>query len=51
MPRGRLLRLNPSETSTCHVLCYKDTVDEKWVETALKNFDESKIKYYNLLDQ
>lgn len=50
MPRGRLLRLNPSETSTCHVLCYKDTVDEKWVKTALKDFDESKIKYYNPLD-
>ena len=47
---GRLLRLNPSETSTCHILCYKGTADERWVKNALKGFDESKIKYYNPLD-
>ena len=47
---GRLLRLNPAETATCHILCYKDTIDEKWVESALSSFDKSKIKYYNPLD-
>jgi superfamily II DNA or RNA helicase len=41
---GRLLRLNPTETATCHILCYKDTIDEKWVESALSGFDKSKIK-------
>jgi len=46
---GRLLRLNPTETATCHILCYKDTVDEKWVESALSEFDQNKIKYYNPL--
>jgi superfamily II DNA or RNA helicase len=46
---GRLLRLNPTETATCHVLCYKDTVDEKWVTNALSGFDQSKIEYYNPL--
>ena len=46
---GRLLRLNPTETATCHILCYKDTIDEKWVESALSGFDKSKIKYYNPL--
>ena len=46
---GRLLRLNPDETATCHILCYKDTVDEKWVDNALKEFDDSKIKYYDPL--
>tara|TARA_Y100000361_G_C11097832_1_gene310169 strand:- start:522 stop:953 length:432 start_codon:yes stop_codon:yes gene_type:complete len=47
---GRLLRLNPTETATCHILCYKDTIDEKWVESALSEFDNSKIKYYNPLE-
>ena len=46
---GRLLRLNPSDTATCHILCYKGTQDEVWVDKALKDFDETKIKYYNPL--
>ena len=46
---GRLLRLNPTETAVCHILCYKKTQDEVWVKNALKDFDESKIKYYNPL--
>ena len=48
---GRLLRLNPDETATCHILCYKDTVDEKWVRNALSEFDDSKIKYYDPLNK
>lgn len=44
---GRLLRLNPSESAVCHILCYKGTQDEKWVQKALKDFDSNKIKYYN----
>ena len=46
---GRLLRLNPTETATCHILCYKGTQDERWVEQALDTFDNNKIKYYNPL--
>lgn len=42
---GRLLRLNPTETSTVHILCYKDTVDEVWVKQSLEDFDSSKITY------
>jgi len=45
---GRLLRLNPDETATVHILCYKDTIDEKWVEEALKDLDQSKIKYFDV---
>ena len=41
---GRLLRLNPTETAVCHILCYKGTQDEIWVRKALKDFDKSKIK-------
>ena len=48
---GRLLRLNPSETATCHILCYKNTVDVKWVNSALSTFDKEKIKYYNPLNK
>ena len=46
---GRLLRLNPTETATCHILCYKGTQDAKWVADAIKSFDTNKIKYYNPL--
>ena len=42
---GRLLRLNPDMVSEVHILCYKDTVDTKWVTDALKDIDEEKIQY------
>ena len=48
---GRLLRLNPSETATCHILCYKNSQDVKWVNSALGNFDNNKIKYFNPLEK
>ena len=43
---GRLLRLSPDQKATCHILCYENTVDEKWVNKALESFDSNKIKYY-----
>lgn len=51
MPRGRLLRLNPDDTAIVHILCYKNTMDELWVKTALEGFDKSKITYktFNVL--
>ena len=42
---GRLLRLNPDQTATVHLLMYQDTVDEYWVEQALAAFDPAKISY------
>ena len=48
---GRLLRLNPTETATCHILCYKATQDVKWVEAAISGFDQNKIKRYNPLNR
>jgi len=48
---GRLLRLNPTETATCHILMYKGTQDEKWVADAVKGFDQEKVKYYNPLSK
>jgi superfamily II DNA or RNA helicase len=44
---GRLLRLNPDDTAQIHILCYKNTVDEKWVESALQDLDPNKIEYVN----
>jgi superfamily II DNA or RNA helicase len=40
---GRLLRLNPDDVATVHILCYKGTVDERWVNDALSGFDQNKI--------
>lgn len=40
---GRLLRLNPDDKSIVHILCYVDTIDEKWVTEALEGFDQTKI--------
>jgi superfamily II DNA or RNA helicase len=42
---GRLLRLNPDDTATVHILCYKNTIDERWVTTALSDLDENKITW------
>jgi len=40
---GRALRLNPNDQSRIHVLCYQNTVDEKWVKSALEAFNKDKI--------
>jgi superfamily II DNA or RNA helicase len=45
---GRLLRLNPEEVAIIHILCYKDTVDERWINEALKDLDQTKIKYIDV---
>jgi superfamily II DNA or RNA helicase len=47
---GRLLRLSPDQKATCHILCYKETQDEKWVSNALEGFDYNKIEYFNPLN-
>lgn len=45
---GRLLRLNPDEIAIVHVLCYRNTVDEKWVQEGLKDLDQLKIRYFDV---
>lgn len=45
---GRLLRLNPDDVATIHILCYRGTIDEKWVTEALKDLDPEKISYFNI---
>jgi len=47
---GRCLRLSPDQTAIIHILCYKNTVDEKWVTDALEGFNPEKViwKNYNI---
>ena len=42
---GRLLRLNPNDKSMIHILCYRNTIDEDWVKSALEDYDQTKINY------
>lgn len=44
---GRTLRLNPDETAHIDILCFKNTIDVKWVKEALAAFDQSKITWYD----
>ena len=43
---GRTMRLTVNELATVHILCYKDTIDVKWVNEILENFNSDKIKKY-----
>jgi superfamily II DNA or RNA helicase len=42
---GRLLRLNPDDKATVHILCYSNSVDKEWVINALSEFNQDKIKW------
>lgn len=42
---GRLLRLSTDKTAIIHILCYKNTVDVKWVQDALSDLDATKIRW------
>lgn len=42
---GRLMRLAVNELAHIHILCYVDSVDEKWVEGVLEDFNKDKIFY------
>ena len=45
---GRFLRLSPDDISVIHIFCYRNTIDELWVEEALKDLDPTKIKYFEV---
>ena len=42
---GRLLRLNPDDKATIHILCYYNSIDKTWVESALEGLNQDKIKW------
>lgn len=48
---GRLLRLSPDEMATVHILCYRNTQDEKWIQEALRDLDQDKIQYYYIKER
>lgn len=41
---GRLLRLSADQTATIHILCYVNTIDEKWVNEAISHLDLTKVE-------
>jgi len=43
---GRFLRLSPEETAIIHILCYDNTIDRAWVQSALSTFKQHQIKTY-----
>jgi hypothetical protein len=44
---GRLMRLAVSELAYVHILCYRDSVDQTWVEGVLEDFNKEKISFIN----
>jgi superfamily II DNA or RNA helicase len=42
---GRMLRLNPDDTATIHILCYENSIDYHWVKQALESLNQSKITW------
>lgn len=42
---GRFLRLNPDQVAQIHILCYVNSIDKHWVESALEAFDSRKIHW------
>jgi superfamily II DNA or RNA helicase len=42
---GRLLRLNPDDTAGVHILCYRNTVDEDWVKSAVSHLNPEKVTW------
>jgi superfamily II DNA or RNA helicase len=41
---SRTLRLNVNDTSSIHIICFRDSVDYKWTMEAIKDYDENKIR-------
>ena len=48
---GRACRWREGHEANIFLFVCKDTPDEKWAESALKDFDKSKINYYNNVNQ
>lgn len=44
---GRTLRLNPDAIADIDILCFKGTIDVKWVKRALAGFNPEKITWYD----
>lgn len=42
---GRLIRFRPGHEAHLYIVISESTQDEKWLETAIENLDQSKIEY------
>lgn len=42
---GRGFRLNPDDTHTCHILCYRNTIDEYWVKSAMLKLNKKNVEW------
>ena len=45
---GRLIRFRPGHEAHLYIIVAEGTQDEKWVETAVENLDQSKIEYVRI---
>lgn len=44
---GRIIRFREGHVGNIYIMCVKGTVDEKWLQNALSEIDESNIEYIN----
>ena len=42
---GRLIRFRPGHEAHLYIVVSESTQDEKWLETAIENLDQSKVEY------
>jgi superfamily II DNA or RNA helicase len=45
---GRLIRFRPGHEAHLYIVISESTQDEKWLETAIENLDQSKIEYVRI---
>jgi superfamily II DNA or RNA helicase len=45
---GRLIRFRPGHEAHLYIVVSESTQDEKWLETAIENLDQSKIEYVRI---
>jgi superfamily II DNA or RNA helicase len=45
---GRLIRFRPGHEAHLYIIVSESTQDEKWLETAIENLDQSKVEYVRI---
>ena len=45
---GRLIRFRPGHEAHLYIVVSESTQDEKWLETAIENLDQSKVEYIRI---
>ena len=47
---GRLIRYRPGHEAHLYIVVSESTQDEKWLENAVENLDQSKIEYVRFIN-